>query len=85
MACPNSPRPKKAREVKSIVKSMLIIFITKNSPWQVKQSIPHTTVMFYGEYVIVSEDFAPNFGDNRTGYFIMITHRLTLPFSLGNL
>jgi hypothetical protein len=36
------------RQVKSKVKSMLIIFfdITRNSSWWVKQSIPHTTVTF---------------------------------------
>jgi hypothetical protein len=28
----NSPRPKKARQVKSKVKKMLIIFISNNSP-----------------------------------------------------
>jgi hypothetical protein len=27
------------------------------------------------------EDFAPNFGDKRTGCCIMKTHRLTFPFS----
>jgi hypothetical protein len=39
---PNPPRPKMARQVKSKVKSMLIIFfdikyLTKNTSWQAKQ------------------------------------------------
>jgi hypothetical protein len=29
------------------------------------------------------EDFAPNFGDRRTGCCITAMHHLTLPFSLG--
>jgi hypothetical protein len=30
------------------------------------------------------EDFAPNFGDTRTGCCITTTYHLTLPFSSGN-
>jgi hypothetical protein len=30
------------------------------------------------------EDFAPNFEDKRTVCYILTTHRLTLPFPLGN-
>jgi hypothetical protein len=42
--------------VKSEAKSMLIIvfeilLFSKNSSWQAKQSIPHTTVMFYDKCV----------------------------------
>jgi hypothetical protein len=63
-----SPRPKKARQMKSKVKCMLSILldikgITKNSSWHAKQSIPHPTVMFYGQCVKMCEDFALNFGD----------------------
>jgi hypothetical protein len=49
---PNSPRPGKMRQVKSKVKSILIIFfdikeiVHKNPSWKAKQSIPHTTVTF---------------------------------------
>jgi hypothetical protein len=60
----------KARRAKCKVKSMLIAFIsisrglfTKNSPWQAKHSIPHTTVTFHGDFVEMCEDFAPNFRD----------------------
>jgi hypothetical protein len=66
---PNSLRQIKARQVKSKLKSMLIIFfdikgiVQKNSSWQAKQSIPHTTVMFYGDCVKMCKDFAQNFGD----------------------
>jgi hypothetical protein len=58
---------------------------TKNSSRQAEQSIPHTTVKFYGDCVKMYEDFAPNFDDKRTGCCITTTHLLTLPFSLGNL
>jgi hypothetical protein len=67
--------------------SMLIIFFdmfTKNSSWQARQSILHTTVTFYGDCVKICEGFAPNFGDKRTGRCITTTHHLTLPFSPGN-
>jgi hypothetical protein len=56
------------------VESMLIIFFDimgivhkKNSSWQAKQSIPHITVMFYGECMKMCEGFAWNFDDKRTG------------------
>jgi hypothetical protein len=55
-------------------------FITKNSSWQ---AIPHTTVTFYGNCMIMCEVFTLNFGDERTGCFIMTMHYLTLPFSPG--
>jgi hypothetical protein len=80
---------KKARQVKTKVKSMYIIFFdikgfffTKNSTWQTKQSIPHTTVTLYGDCV-KCKDFAPNVGDKRASCCITTTHRLTLPFSPG--
>jgi hypothetical protein len=37
-------------------------FFTKNSFQQAKQSIPHTTVMYYGGCTKMCEGFAPNFG-----------------------
>jgi hypothetical protein len=73
------------------VKIMLIIFFltstglfTKNPSLQTKQSIPHITVTFYGDCMKKWEGIAPNFGNKRTGYCIMTTHYLTLPFSSGN-
>jgi hypothetical protein len=90
MACSVQGRPKKARQVKSKVKVMLVTFfdiegiVHKNLSWKAKQSIPHTTVTFYGECVKMREDFASNFGDKRTGCCITTTHRLTIPFSPGN-
>jgi hypothetical protein len=60
-------RPRKARQVKSNVDSMLK---KKNSFWQAKQSIPHTTVMFNGDCVKMCEDFAPNFDNKRTGCWL---------------
>jgi hypothetical protein len=50
---------------------------TKNSFWQAKQSIPHTSVTFNGECVKICKDFAPNFSDKKTGCCITTTHRLT--------
>jgi hypothetical protein len=86
-----SPRPnKRSRQVKSKVKSMFIIFfgikgvVTNNSSWQAKQSIPHSTVMFYDDCVKMCEHFALNFGNKRTHCCIMTTHHLTIPFSPGN-
>jgi hypothetical protein len=57
---------------------------TKNLSWQTKESMPHTTMIFYGACVKMCEDFEPNFSDKRTGCWIMTMHRLTLPFSPGN-
>jgi hypothetical protein len=62
---------------------MLIIFsdikaIVHNTSWQTKQSIPHTTVIFYGDCVKMFQDFAPNFDDKSTGRCITTTHRPTL-------
>jgi hypothetical protein len=51
------PRTKKARKVKSKVKSILLIFFdikgifTNNSSRKAKQSIPRSTVIFYGDCV----------------------------------
>jgi hypothetical protein len=38
-------------------------FLTNNSSWQTKQSIPPTTVTFYGDYMKMCEYFALNFGN----------------------
>jgi hypothetical protein len=65
---PNSPRMRKARQVRSKVKSMTLFFLTsrgffiKDSSWQAKQSSPHTTVTFHDGCVKMCEDFTPNFG-----------------------
>jgi hypothetical protein len=39
---------------------------------------------FHGDCVKICEDFAPNFGDKKTGFCITTTYRLTIPFSKGN-
>jgi hypothetical protein len=57
--------------------------LIKNSSWQTKHSIPHTTVTFYGDCMNMCEDFAPNFGDKKTGCCIMTMHCHTLLFSPG--
>jgi hypothetical protein len=56
----------------------------KNSSWQAKQSIMHTTVIFNGDCVKMCHDFTPKFGDKRTGCYITTMHHLTLPFTAGN-
>jgi hypothetical protein len=68
---------------------MLIIFFDAKGIVQkefvlVGQSIMHTIVTFYSNYVKAGKDFDPNFGDKRTGCCITTTYRLRLPFSLGN-
>jgi hypothetical protein len=39
---------------------------------------------FYGDCVKMCEEFAANFGDDRTGCCFTTTHRLMLPFSPEN-
>jgi hypothetical protein len=51
---PNSPRLEEARQVTSRR------LFTKNSSWQARQSILHTTAMFYGDCVKMCEDFTLN-------------------------
>ena len=63
---PTSPRPKKARQVKSNVKSMIITFFD---------------IRRIGDCVKTCEDVAPNFGENRPGCFTMTKPPLTLPSS----
>jgi hypothetical protein len=36
--------------------------------------------MLHGDYVKMCDDFAPYFGYKRTGFCVMTTHPLTLPF-----
>jgi hypothetical protein len=69
-------RPNSPRQVKSKVNSMFIIFFfqlrglsTKNLSWQAILSIPNTTVMFYGDYVKMGEDSAPNSAPSHTSSF----------------
>jgi hypothetical protein len=48
---------------------------TKNLYWHAKQSVPHTTVIFYGDCMKIWKDFTLNFGDKRSGCCIMTTHQ----------
>jgi hypothetical protein len=50
----------------------------KKSSWQAKHSITHINVTFYGDSIKMCKDFAPNFGEKRTGCWIT-----TLPLSPG--
>jgi hypothetical protein len=85
----DSQRPKEARQVKSKVKSMLIIFFHIKSIIHKEFVLADQTANsayycdVYGDCFRMCEDFAPNFGDKRTGHY-MTTHGLTLPLSLGN-
>jgi hypothetical protein len=82
MECSVQGRPKKADtgEGQSQERACSSFSLTprgmfkKNSFWQAIQSIPHTTVMVYVNYVKVCEDFTPNFGDKITGCRIMTRH-----------
>jgi hypothetical protein len=64
---PNGKRRVKSRACSSLSLTSRELF-TRNSSWQAKQSIPYTTVTFYGDCVKMYQDFALNFGDKRTGY-----------------
>jgi hypothetical protein len=80
---PNSLKSKKARKEKRKVKSVLTTFfyireIVHKEFLQAGQSIPHTTVTFYGDCVKMCEDFAPNFGDQRNGCCMTTRQHLTL-------
>jgi hypothetical protein len=87
---PNLLRLIRARQIKSKVKSMLIIFfdnegiVHKECVLAGQTSVPHTTVTFYDHCMKMCKDFTPNFGGRRTGCCIMTTHHLALPFSPGN-
>jgi regulator of replication initiation timing len=37
----------------------------------------------YGDCLKICKEFAPNFGDKRTGCFMMTMHSLALPFPNG--
>jgi hypothetical protein len=73
--------------VKSKAKSVIIISLTssglfkRNSSWQAKQSVSHTIATFYGDWVKMCEDSAPNFGDKRTGCCITTTQSHTSFFA----
>jgi hypothetical protein len=83
-------RVKNARQVKSELKSILIIsfdlkrIVYKELVLVGQKSIPHTTVISYSDCVSMLEGFFSNFGDKRTGCCIT-TLRLTLHFSLGKI
>jgi hypothetical protein len=56
---------------------------TNNRPGR-QQTIPHVTAMLYGECVKMCEDFALNFGDERTDCCITTTYSFTLHICPGN-
>jgi hypothetical protein len=91
MACSVQGRPKKARQVKRKVMSMLIICFDIEGTVHKElilagQSVKptHTTVKLYCDCVKMCEDFGPNFGDKRTGYCITTRHHLAFLFSPRN-
>jgi hypothetical protein len=71
---------KRARQVKSKVINMLIIFfgikgiVHKEFVLQDRLSIPHTAVTVYGYCVKMCEDFTPNIDDKITDCCITTTH-----------
>jgi hypothetical protein len=79
MESPNSARPKKARQVKSKVKSMHIIFFDIREIFHKGFILAGQTVSsayyvtFYGDCMKMCEDFGLNFGDKRTGCCITIS------------
>jgi hypothetical protein len=86
MENPNSPRSKRAKQVWSKAKNMLINFINI-------KGIVHKEFVLVGQTINstyycdvlqdclkMCEDFSLNFGYEITGCCITTTHRLTLPF-----
>jgi hypothetical protein len=78
---PNSPRPKKIRQMKNKARIMLVNF------FDIKGSV-HKEFILAGQ--TVNSAYYCNIlwqlhelGDKRTGCCITTTHRLTLPFSAG--
>jgi hypothetical protein len=39
--------------------------VQKNSSWQAKQSVLHTAVTFYGDYMKMCKDFALKYGNKK--------------------
>jgi len=84
---PHHQGQKKARQVKSNVKSVTITFfdfkgiVHKNLSQQAKLWILGSTATFCGDCMKKCEDVAPNFGERRPGCFTMTSPRLTLPSS----
>jgi hypothetical protein len=62
---PKSQRPKKVSGEEQSQEHDHHFSLIKNSFWQAKYSIPHTTVTIYGDCVKMCEDFDPNFGDKK--------------------
>jgi hypothetical protein len=83
---PQSPRAKKARQVWSSTKSMLIVFSTGRGPFTVnlflltlRSTLPFT-VMFWDAWEKMCDEKDRNFGATTTGYFIMTMHPPTRPW-----
>jgi hypothetical protein len=80
-------KKKKAKRVKSKFKSMLIIFfdlkgIVHKELVLASQAVNlYASVTFYGDCLKVCEDFALNFGDERSGCCIRTTHHLIISSS----
>ena len=82
-----SPRPKKAGQVESNLKSMIITFFDIKGIVH-KEFVPTGQTVNSGFYWEVLrrlreevQRHRPQFGENRLGCFTMTTHRLTLPSS----
>jgi hypothetical protein len=79
-----------ARQVKSKVKNMLIIFFAIKRIVHKEFILAGQTVNstyycdFYGNCMKTYKDFTLNFGDKRIGCCITTTHHLELPFLPGN-
>jgi hypothetical protein len=89
MPCWVQSKPKKARQMKSKVKSTLIIFFSIKGIIHKEFDLTGQTIQFcillryFTAAVKMCNDFIPNFGDKRTGSCITAMHCLTLPFSPG--
>jgi hypothetical protein len=84
---PNSLGPINARQLNGMIISFPDMKGTVHNEFVLAGQTLHSAYYcdFYGNCVKIREDFAPNFGDRRTGCCIMAVHHLTIPPSPGNL
>jgi hypothetical protein len=87
---PNSRKPKRRARWRTKSRVCVSFYLasrelfTNNSSWEAMQSILHTYVTIYDDCGRMCEDFAPNFGDIKTGCCVTTAHHLTFPFHQGS-
>jgi hypothetical protein len=84
---PHISKARKARQVKRNLKRIIVTFLDFKRIVR-KEFVPTSQIVNSGFYCEVLrrlrkklKDIVPNFDEKRFGWYIMITHRLTLPSS----